>query len=186
MLYLGIAVALAVLYGIFLFNRLVTLRQAWGRAASDIDVQLRLRHDLIPNLVETVKAYATHESGVFTEVAQARSAAMHANTIAEKSTAETALSGALGNLFAVAENYPQLKASENFRALQDQLSDVENKIAAARRFMNNAAAEYNSAAQQFPALLIASPFGFRPAGMFTLDAEERLQAKEAPKVSFAG
>lgn len=186
MLYVGIAVALVVLYGIFLFNRLVTLRQAWNRATADIDVQLKLRHDLIPNLVETVKGYASHESGVFTEVAQARSAAMRATTVAEKSTAEAALSGALGNLFAVAENYPQLRASENFRALQDQLSDVENKIASARRFMNNAAAEYNSAIQQFPALLIATPFGFMPAEMFTLDPEERLQAKDAPKVSFGG
>jgi LemA protein len=186
MLYVGIGVALFALFGIFLFNRLVTLRQAWGRAASDIDVQLKLRHDLIPNLVETVKGYASHESGVFTEVTQARSAAMRATTVAEKSTAEEALSGALGNLFAVAENYPQLRASENFRALQDQLSDVENKIAAARRFMNNAAAEYNSAIQQFPALLIAGPFGFKAADMFTLDPEERLQVKDAPKVSFAG
>jgi LemA protein len=186
MLYVGIAVALVVLYGIFLFNRLVTLRQAWSRAAADIDVQLKLRHDLIPNLVETVKGYASHESGVFTEVTQARSTAMRATTVAEKSTAEAALSGALGNLFAVAENYPQLRASENFRALQDQLSDVENKIASARRFMNNAAAEYNSAIQQFPALLIAGPSGFKPAEMFTLDSEERLQAKDAPKVSFGG
>jgi LemA protein len=186
MLYVGIAAVLFVLFGIFLFNRLVTLRQAWNRASSDIDVQLKLRHDLIPNLVETVKGYASHESGVFTEVTQARTAAMRASTVGEKSAAETALSGALGNLFAVAENYPQLRASENFRALQDQLSDVEAKIAAARRFMNNAAAEYNSATQQFPALLIAGPFGFRPAEMFTLDADERQQTKDAPKVSFAG
>lgn len=186
MLILLIVVAAIVLFGIFLFNRLVSLRQAWNRAASDIDVQLKLRHDLIPNLVETVKGYASHESGVFTAVTQARAAAMGARTVGEKSTAETALSGALGNLFAVAENYPQLRASENFRALQDQLSDVEAKIAAARRFMNNAAAEYNSATQQFPAVLIAGPFGFKPAEMFTLDADERQQAKDAPKVSFAG
>jgi LemA protein len=186
MLIFGIVVVVIVLYGIFLFNRLVSLRQAWNRASSDIDVQLKLRHDLIPNLVETVKGYASHESGVFTEVTQARAAAMQANTVGEKSAAETALSGALGNLFAVAENYPQLRASENFRALQDQLSDVEAKIAAARRFMNNAAAEYNSAIQQFPALVIAGPFGFTPVQMFTLDADERQQVKDAPKVSFAG
>lgn len=186
MLYIGIAVAVMVLYGIFLFNRLVTLRQAWNRAGSDIEVQLKLRHDLIPNLVETVKGYASHESSVFTEVTQARSAAMRATTLGDKSAAEAALSGALANLFAVAENYPQLRASENFRALQDQLSDVESKIAAARRFMNNAAAEYNSATQQFPALLIAGPFGFQPAQMFTLDPTERAEAKDAPKVSFAG
>jgi LemA protein len=186
MLYVGIALVLFVAFGVFLFNRLVALRQAWRRAGADIDVQLKLRHDLIPNLVDTVKGYASHESGVFTEVARARSAAMNAGTVGEKSAAEAALSGALGNLFAVAENYPQLRASENFRALQDQLSDVENKIAAARRFMNNAAAEYNSAIQQFPALLIAGPFDFGSAEMFTLDPDERQQAKDAPKVSFAG
>ena len=186
MLYAGIAVAVIALYAVFLFNRLVTLRQAWGRAAADIDVQLKLRHDLIPNLVETVKGYASHESGVLTAVAEARSAAMRATTVGDKSTAEAALSGALGNLFAVAENYPQLRASENFRALQDQLSDVESKIASARRFMNNAAAEYNSAIQQFPALLIAGPFGFQPAAMFTLDPSERQQANQPPQVTFGG
>src|SRR5436305_9699926 len=101
-------------------NRLVALRQAWRRAFADIDVQLKQRHDLVPNLVETVKGYAAHESGVFAQVTQARAAAMRANTVPEKSAAEGALSGALGNLFAVAENYPQLKANENFRALQDE------------------------------------------------------------------
>ncbi len=184
MLYVWIVVALAVLYCVFLFNRLVSLRQAWRRATADIDVQLKLRHDLIPNLVETVKGYAGHESGVFAAVTQARAAAMRAGTVAEKSATEAALSGALSSLFAVAENYPQLRATENFRALQEELSDVESKIASARRFMNNAAAEYNSAIQQFPALLVASPLGFTPADMFTLDPEERQQAKDAPKVSF--
>ncbi|HTQ14442.1 MAG TPA: LemA family protein [Rhizomicrobium sp.] len=181
-----VAAALAVLFGIFLFNRLVTLRQAWMRAFADIGVQLKQRQDLVPNLVETVKGYAAHESKVFTEVTEARAAAMRATGVAEKSAAEGALSGALGNLMAVAENYPQLKASDNFLKLQDELADLENKIAAARRFMNNAAAEYNAAIQQFPALLIAGPFGFRPAQMFELDAAERAQAKDAPKVSFGG
>jgi LemA protein len=184
MIYVLIALGLIVLFAIFLFNRLVTLRQAWNRAYADIDVQLKQRHDLVPNLVETVKGYAAHESGVLTEVAEARSAAIRATDIPERSAAEGALSGALGNLFAVAENYPQLRASENFRKLQEELSDLENKIAAARRFMNNAAAEYNSAIQQFPALLIAEPFGFKPAQMFELDTGERAQAKDAPKVSF--
>ena len=147
-------------------------------------MQLKQRHDLVPNLVETVKGYAAHESGVFTQVTEARAAAMRATSVPEKSAAEGALSGALGNLFAVAENYPQLRASENFQKLQDELADLENKIAAARRFMNSAAAEYNSAIQQFPALLIAGPFGFNPAQMFELDPAERTQTRDAPKVSF--
>ena len=186
MTYVWIALGLIVLLGIFLFNRLVLLRQAWNRAYADIDVQLKLRHDLVPNLVETVKGYAAHEKGVFEAVAQARSAAQRAGTLPEKAAAEGALSAALGNLFAVAENYPQLRASENFQKLQDELADIENKIAAARRFMNSAAAEYNSAIQQFPALLIAAPFGFRPAQMFELDPTERAEAKDAPKVAFGG
>ena len=179
-----IAVALVVLIGVFSFNRLVALRQAWRRAYSDIDVQLKQRHDLIPNLVETVKGYAAHESGVFTQVTQARAAAMRATTLPEKGAAEGALSGALANLFAVAENYPQLKANENFRALQDELTDLENKIAAARRFLNNAVAEYNTAIQQFPAVLFAGMFGFTAAPMFELDATEKAELKEPPKVSF--
>lgn len=179
-----IVIALLVLFGVFSFNRLVALRQAWRRAYADIDVQLKQRHDLIPNLVETVKGYAAHESGVFTQVTQARAAAMRATTVPEKSAAEGALSGALANLFAVAENYPQLKANENFRALQDELTDLENKIAAARRFLNNAVAEYNTAIQQFPAALFAGIFGFEPAPMFELDAAEKAEVKEPPKVSF--
>lgn len=179
-----IVIALLVLFGVFSFNRLVALRQAWRRAYADIDVQLKQRHDLVPNLVETVKGYAAHESGVFTQVTQARAAAMRATTVPEKSAAEGALSGALANLFAVAENYPQLKANENFRALQDELTDLENKIAAARRFLNNAVAEYNTAIQQFPAVLFAGTFGFEPAPMFELDAAEKAEVKEPPKVSF--
>ncbi len=186
MTYLWIGLGLIVLFAIFLFNRLVALRQAWKRAFADIDVQLKQRQDLVPNLVEAVKGYAAHESTVFTEVTQARATAMNATGIAQKSAAEGALSGAIGNLMAVAENYPQLKASDNFLKLQDELADLENKIAAARRFLNSAVAEYNSAIQQFPALLIASPFGFQPAQMFTLDAAERAQAKDAPKVSLGG
>ena len=156
-----IGVGLLVLFGVFSFNRLVALRQAWRRAYADIDVQLKQRHDLIPNLVETVKGYAAHESGVFIQVTQARAAAMRATSVPEKGAAEGALSGALANLFAVAENYPQLKANENFRALQEELTDLENKIAAARRFLNNAVAEYNTAIQQFPAVLFANTFRIR-------------------------
>jgi LemA protein len=179
-----IGVALLVLFGVFSFNRLVALRLAWQRAYADIDVQLKQRHDLIPNLVETVKGYAAHESGVFTQVTQARAAAMRATSVPEKSAAEGALSGALANLFAVAENYPQLKANENFRALQDELTDLENKIAAARRFLNNAVAEYNTAIQQLPGVLFAGMFGFQAAPMFELDTAEKAEVKEPPKVSF--
>jgi LemA protein len=177
-------VALIVLYVLFSYNRLVALRQAWKRAFADIDVQLRQRHDLVPNLVETVKGYAAHESGVFTKVTEARASAMRATSVGEKSAAESALSGALGNLMAVAENYPQLKANQNFLSLQDELADLENKIAAARRFLNNAVAEYNTAIQQFPAGLFAGALGFTPAAMFELDATEKAEAMTAPKVSF--
>jgi LemA protein len=117
MLVLLVVLALIALLVWFTYNRLVSLRQAWKQAFADIDVQLKQRHDLVPNLVETVKGYAAHESGVFENVTAARAGAMRANSVAEKSAAESALSGALGNLFAVAENYPQLKANENFREL---------------------------------------------------------------------
>ena len=186
MIYAGIVLVLIVVFAIFAYNRLVTLRQAWKRAFADIDVQLKQRQDLVPNLVETVKGYAAHESSVFTQVTEARATAMRANTVGEKSAAEGALSGALGNLMAVAENYPQLKANDNFLKLQDELGDLENKIAAARRFMNNAVAEYNGAIQQFPAVLIAAPMGFAPAEMFELDATERAATRDAPKVNFGG
>jgi len=180
-----IVVALIVLFAIFTYNRLVSLRQAWKRAFADIDVQLKQRQDLVPNLVETVKGYATHESSVFTAVTQARASAMRATGVGEKAAAEGMLTSALGNLMAVAENYPQLKANENFLKLQDELADLENKISAARRFLNNAVAEYNSAIQQFPAVVIAGPMGFTPAEMFTLDETERAETKNAPKVSFS-
>jgi LemA protein len=179
-----IVIALIVVYAIISYNRLVSLRQAWKQAFADIDVQLRQRHDLIPNLVETVKGYAAHESGVFEKVTEARASAMRATTVSEKGAAESALSGAIGNLMAVAENYPQLKANENFRQLQDELTDIENKIAAARRFLNNSVAEYNGAIQQFPAVLFASAMGFQPAAMFELSAAEKVDEINPPKVSF--
>jgi LemA protein len=184
--YILIAVGLLALFAVFIFNRLVLLRQAWKRAFADIDVQLKQRQDLVPNLVAAVKGYAAHESSVFTEVTQARAAAMSATNVADKSRAEGALSGALTNLLAVAENYPQLKASDNFLKLQSDLGDLENKIAAARRFLNSAVAEYNAAIQQFPAVLLSGLFGFTPAQMFELDATERIQTREAPKVSLGG
>jgi LemA protein len=180
-----VVIALLALFVMFTFNRLVSLRQAWKRAFADIDVQLKQRQDLVPNLVETVKGYATHESTVFTAVTQARASAMRATGVADKSAAEGMLSGALGNLMAVAENYPELKANQGFLQLQSELADLENKIAAARRFMNNAVAEYNSGIQQFPAVMFAGPFGFTEAQMFTLDAAEREQTKTAPAVKFS-
>src|SRR6266567_7613326 len=182
---IGVIVIIA-LFAFAAYNRLVALSQRVSQAFADIDVQLKQRHDLIPNLVETVKGYAAHESGVFTKVTEARAAAMRATSLPEKSAAEGALSGALANLFAVAENYPQLKANENFRQLQDELGDLENKIAAARRFLNNAVAEYNIAIQQFPAVLVANMLGFTPAQMFELDEAEKAEAREPPKVSFGG
>ena len=185
MIILLVVVALIVLIAVFTYNRLVGLRQAWKQAFADIDVQLKQRHDLIPNLVETVKGYAAHESGVFTKVTEARASAMRATTVGEKAAAEGALTGALGNLMAVAENYPQLKANENFRQLQDELADLENKIAAARRFLNNAVAEYNAAIQKFPAVLFAGAMGFQQAQMFELDAAEKAEDMTPPKISFS-
>jgi LemA protein len=176
--------AVIVLFVVTVYNRLVALRQTTKNAFADIDVQLKQRHDLVPNLVETVKGYAAHESGVLQKVTEARGAAMRANTLPERSAAEGALTGALSQLFAVAENYPQLKANENFRQLQSELEDLENKIAAARRFFNNAVAEYNTAVQQFPAVLFAASFGFAAADMFALDAAEKAAASQPPKVSF--
>ena len=177
-------VAFILLFAAATYNRLVALRQAYRNAFADIDVQLKQRHDLVPNLVETVKGYAAHESGVFERVTQARAAAMRAGSVQERSAAEGALTGALGQLFAVAENYPQLKANENFRQLQSELELLEDKIAAARRFFNNAVAEYNTAVQQFPAVLLSAAFGFQPADMFALDAGEKAAASQPPKVSF--
>ncbi|HEX3430687.1 MAG TPA: LemA family protein [Rhizomicrobium sp.] len=184
MLILLAVIALVVVLAIFTYNRLVSLRQAWKQAYADIDVQLRQRHDLVPNLVETVKGYAAHESGVFTAVTEARASAMSARTVGERSAAEGALTGALGNLLAVAENYPQLKANQNFLQLQDELADLENKIAAARRFLNNAVAEYNAAIQKFPAALFAGAMGFQPAEMFQLTEAEKAVEITPPKVSF--
>lgn len=168
-----------------IYNRLVALRQARKNAFADIDVQLKQRYDLVPNLVETVKAYASHEKGVFESVTQARAQVGNAQgTGTERIAAEAALGGALGRLLAVSENYPALQADQNFRQLQAELSDLENKIAAARRFFNNATSEYNTAVQSFPANLIASPLGFHDEPFFEVDAAERKAAEQAPQVKF--
>lgn len=142
------------------YNRLVALDQRADQSFADIDVQLKQRQDLIPNLVETVKGYAAHERGTLDAVTAARAAAAGAHNVNERVEAENMLSGALGRLFAVAEAYPDLKANTNFQQLQTELSDIENKLAAARRFFNNAVAEFNAARRQFPTVLFAGLFGF--------------------------
>ena len=166
------------------YNRLVGLRQRANQAFADIDVQLQQRHDLIPNLVETVKGYATHEKGTLEAVTNARAAASSATTVEGKVQAENALTGALRQLFAVAEAYPDLKANTNFLRLQDELADIENKLAAARRFFNSAVGEFNAAIQQFPAVLIAGPFGFSERTFFDVGAD-RAAVAAAPEVKFS-
>src|SRR6185436_4602323 len=179
---LGLIVVL-VLWIIFIYNGLVAMRQRANQAFADIDVQLKQRHDLIPNLVETVKGYAAHERGTLEAVVQARNAAMTAQGPAQMAQAENMLSGALRQLFALSEAYPDLKANQNFQQLQMELSDLENKIAAARRFFNNAVQEYNTGIQQFPAVLIAGPTGFQQKEFFDLGAE-RATVGQAPQVKF--
>ncbi|WP_017930390.1 LemA family protein [Robiginitomaculum antarcticum] len=178
---LGIlAVVAFIIIGIY--NRLVALRQTCNQAWADVDVQLKQRYDLIPNLVNTVKGYASHEKETFEAVVAARNAAVAANGVGDQAKAEGMLGAALGKLFALAEAYPDLKANTNFLQLQDQLADVENKIAASRRFYNNAAQEYNTAREQFPAVIIATPLGFVAREFF--EAPEGDALLTAPEVSF--
>src|SRR3982751_126558 len=179
---LGVIVVL-VLWIIMIYNQLVAMRQRVGQAFADVDVQLKQRHDLIPNLVETVKGYAAHERGTLEEVVKARNAAMTAQGPAQQAAAENMLSGALRQLFALSEAYPDLKANQNFQQLQTELADIENKIAAARRFFNNSVQEYNTGIQQFPAVLFAASFGFTPHVFFDL-GETRTQLEQAPQVKF--
>jgi LemA protein len=176
-------IVVLVLWAVTTYNGLVSMRQRVNEAFADIDVQLRQRHDLIPNLVETVKGYAAHERGTLDEVIKARNAAVAAQDPAQRVAAENMLSGALRQLFALSEAYPNLKANANFQALQAELSDIENKIAASRRFFNNAVQEYNSSIQRFPAALFAASFGFAPKEFFDL-GEERKTLGEAPQVKF--
>ncbi|TMB62246.1 MAG: LemA family protein [Chloroflexi bacterium] len=178
-------IALVAFFLIGIYNRLVTLRQRVREAWSDIDVQLKRRYDLIPNLVETVKGYAAHEKTVFENVTNARANAIAAGatgTPEQRAQAENVLTGALRSVFAVAENYPQLQASQNFRDLQEQLTATEDKIAFARRFYNGNVRDYNTALQTFPTNALAGAFGFTSEQYFELaDAAERT----APKVSFS-
>lgn len=169
---------------VVIYNRLVSLRQSTKQAFADIDAQLRLRSDLIPNLVNTVKGYAAHESSTLENVMKARAATQSASSVTAAAQADGLMSAALGRLFAVAEAYPDLKASQNFLQLQSELADVENKIAAARRFLNSAVGDYNGAIDQFPAVLFSRAFGFKAGDMFALPAESREQETKAPEVSF--
>ena len=179
-------IVLFVLWIIMIYNGLVALRQRVNQAFSDIDVQTKQRHDLIPNLVETVKGYAAHERGTLEAVVQARNAAVTAQAggVAAQAAAENVLSGALRQLFALSEAYPDLKANQNFQQLQTGLSDIENKIAAARRFFNNAVQEYNTGIQQFPAVLMAGALGFTQKEFFDVGVDERKVLEQAPQVKF--
>ena len=179
-------IVLFVLWIIMIYNGLVALRQRVNQAFSDIDVQTKQRHDLIPNLVETVKGYAAHERGTLEAVVQARNAAVTAQAggVAAQAAAENVLSGALRQLFALSEAYPDLKANQNFQQLKTELSDIENKIAAARRFFNNAVQEYNTGIQQFPAVLMAGALGFTQKEFFDVGVDERKVLEQAPQVKF--
>ena len=179
---LGIVVVI-VIWAITVYNSLVAMRQRTNQAFADIDVQLKQRHDLIPNLVETVKGYAAHERGTLEAVIQARNAAMAAPGVEQKVAAENMLTGALRQMFALAESYPDLKANQNFQQLQGEISDIENKLAASRRFFNSAVQEYNTGIQQFPAALFAGIFGFGQRPFFDV-GENRAQLEQAPSVKF--
>lgn len=166
-----VAIFLLVLVGIY--NRLVTLRNRTDNAWSQIDVQLRRRYDLIPNLVETVKGYAKHEREVLERVTEMRAKAISAGSVEEQAQAENQLTQTLRSLFAVAENYPELKANQNFLALQEELSGTESKIAYSRQFYNDSVYKYNTAIQTFPSNLLAGPFGFTKKGYFEAEPESR-------------
>jgi LemA protein len=172
-----------VLWAVLAFNGLVSKRNRAQEAWSDIDVQLKRRYDLIPNLVNTVKGYATHESTAFENVTKARAAAMGATGLADKGQAETALAASLKSVFAIAEAYPDLKANQNFLSLQGELTDTEDKIQAARRFYNGNVRDLNTSIQAFPGNLIAGAFRFTPMEFFQLDAADAA-AKEPVKVQF--
>ena len=179
-----VVVAVLVLYVVYRFNRLIRLRVRTQEAWSDIDVELKRRHDLIPNLVSTVQGYAAHERGVFEEVTQARSAAVSAAQSGNPTAmagAEDALTGAVRHLFAVAENYPELKAAQLFLNLQEQLTTTEDKVEFSRRFYNGNVRDFNTALQRFPTNVLGAMLGFKPFAFFAAEAGDR----EAPTVQFA-
>ena len=181
-IYILIAIVVVlVIWVIFAYNRFITLINNAKEAWSDIDIQLKRRYDLIPNLVNTVKGYATHESTAFEKVIQARAAAMGAGNVADKGKAENMLTGALKSVFAIAEAYPELKANQNFLSLQTELTDTENKIQASRRFYNGNVRDLNIAIEAFPGNVIAGVFHFAKMELFTLDDEA---AKQPVEVKF--
>lgn len=174
----------AVFFLISIYNRLVALRQNRRQSFADIDVQLKQRFDLVPQLVETVKGYAAHEKGVFEKVTAARAGVKAAKNVDQRVEAENMLTRAMMGLYAVAENYPDLKANANFQQLMTELSDIENKLAAARRFFNNATAELNTAIEQFPAVLFAALLGFHKEEFFEVPEADRAVYDKAPQVKF--
>jgi LemA protein len=176
-------IVVVIVWAISVYNGLVSMRQRVNEAFADVDVQLRQRHDLVPNLVETVKGYAAHERGTLDEVVKARNAAVTAQGPAQQAAAENMLTGALRQLFALSEAYPDLKANANFQQLQAQLTDLENKIAASRRFFNNAVQEYNTAIQRFPAAMFAGAMGFAQKDFFDLGTDRQAEL-QAPQVKF--
>lgn len=177
-------VAVLVIWGVSLYNKLVKLRNNRENAFADIDVQLKQRHDLVPQLVSTVKGYAAHEKETLDRIVSARNGAMAAQTIDDKIKAENILSSALAGLKVTVEAYPDLKANQNFMQLQEEISDLENKLAAARRYFNSATRELNNAVETFPSNLIAGMAGFKKEIMFDLGEQQRATLEEAPKISF--
>ena len=177
-------VVVLVFWALSLYNNFVKLRNNRENAFANIDVQLKQRHDLIPQLVATVKGYATHEREVLQRVTEARTAAMSATSINDKVVAENALSNALAGLKVSLEAYPDLKANQNFLQLQGEISDVENKLAAVRRFFNSATRELNNAVETFPSNLFAKMFGFKREPMFEVPQAERADYDRAPEVKF--
>jgi LemA protein len=183
-LILVIGLVLVVLFVMGIYNRLVTLRQECKNAFADVDVYLKQRFDLIPNLVETVKGYASHERGVFEAIAKARAGISSAANMTDRVTAENQLTTGMRGLYAVMENYPALKADQAYLRLMSELSDIENKVSAARRFFNNAVGEYNASTQHVPAAFFASALGFQQEAMFDLGDEQRAELSKAPTVKF--
>ncbi|MBO6126286.1 MAG: LemA family protein [Bacteroidaceae bacterium] len=180
----AVIAVILIFWVIGIYNNLVALRNNRENAFANIDVQLKQRYDLIPNLVNTVKGYAEHEKGLLERVTAARTAAMGATSMNDKIEAENALSSALAGLKVSVEAYPDLKANQNFMQLQSELADIENKLAAVRRFFNSATKELNTGVQSFPAVLFAGMFGFHQEPMFEVPQEERAAVQKAPEVKF--
>jgi LemA protein len=180
----AVIAVLLILSMIGIYNGLVNRKVETENSWSQIDVQLKRRYDLIPNLVETVKGYASHEKETLEKVVQARNMAMNARGVGEVAQAENMLSGTLKSLFAVAEAYPDLKANQNFLGLQEELKATENRIGFARQHYNDVVGQYNSALQRFPGSIVAGAFGFKPAEFFRLEAGEAAAVRQAPQVKF--